>query len=294
MFRPALGGELLLELHHFGAEDLAAAFDDAENGGVDIFFDALALGLEINEGEGHGKLLDVILIVWRAPMPPAGPSASHGWVHRISDFASGLLRQLCVTGTRNRIPQRGLGMTLNVVALAIPDVKLVTPQRFGDARGFFSETWQRDRFREAGLDFDFMQDNHSLSRIKGTVRGLHFQSPPFAQTKLVRVVRGSIVDIAVDVRRGSPTYGKWVKAELSADNGVQILVPRGFLHGFATLEPDTEIAYKVDNPYSRECDGAMRWNDPSLAIDWGIPDNEAVLSDKDALAPAFADFETPF
>lgn len=185
-------------------------------------------------------------------------------------------------------------MTLNVVALAIPDVKLVTPQRFGDARGFFSETWQRDRFREAGLDFDFMQDNHSLSRIKGTVRGLHFQSPPFAQTKLVRVVRGSIVDIAVDVRRGSPTYGKWVKAELSADNGVQILVPRGFLHGFATLEPDTEIAYKVDNPYSRECDGAMRWNDPSLAIDWGIPDNEAVLSDKDALAPAFADFETPF
>ncbi|MEZ5946325.1 MAG: dTDP-4-dehydrorhamnose 3,5-epimerase [Hyphomonas sp.] len=185
-------------------------------------------------------------------------------------------------------------MSLTVVALAIPDVKLVTPQRFGDARGFFSETWQRDRFRDAGLDFDFMQDNHSLSRTKGTVRGLHYQSPPFAQTKLVRVLRGAIVDVAVDVRRGSPTYGKWVKAELSAENGVQILVPRGFLHGFATLEPDTEIAYKVDNPYSRECDGAVRWNDPSLAIDWGIPEAEAVLSDKDAVAPLFADFETPF
>ncbi|KCZ89261.1 MULTISPECIES: dTDP-4-dehydrorhamnose 3,5-epimerase [Hyphomonas] len=185
-------------------------------------------------------------------------------------------------------------MSLKVESLAIPDVKLVTPPRFGDDRGFFSETYNAQRFKEAGIDADFVQDNHSLSAKRGTVRGLHYQAPPFAQAKLVRVLRGAIIDVAVDVRKGSPTYGKWVSAELSAQNGVQIYVPRGFLHGFATLEPDTEIAYKVDNYYSKECDGAVLWNDPTLAIDWGIPSAEAVLSDKDAAAPAFADFETPF
>ena len=185
-------------------------------------------------------------------------------------------------------------MSLKVEPLAIPDVKVVTPPRFGDDRGFFSETYNAQRFREAGIDADFVQDNHSLSARKGTVRGLHFQAPPFAQAKLVRVLRGAIVDVAVDVRRGSPTYGKWVSAELSAENGAQIYVPRGFLHGFATLEPDTEIAYKVDNYYSKECDGAVLWNDETLAIDWGIPAAEAVLSEKDAAAQRFADFDTPF
>lgn len=185
-------------------------------------------------------------------------------------------------------------MSLKVEALAIPEVKLVTPPRFGDDRGFFSETYNAQRFKDAGIDADFVQDNHSLSAQKGTVRGLHFQAPPFAQAKLVRVLRGSILDVAVDVRKGSPTYGKWVSAELSAQNGVQIYIPRGFLHGFATLEPDTEIAYKVDNYYSRECDGAVFWNDPALAIDWGIPADEAMLSEKDARAQSFADFDSPF
>jgi dTDP-4-dehydrorhamnose 3,5-epimerase len=185
-------------------------------------------------------------------------------------------------------------MSLAVEALAVPDVKLVTPARFGDDRGFFSETYNAGRFRAAGISADFVQDNHSLSRERGTVRGLHYQAPPFAQAKLVRVLRGAIVDVAVDVRKGSATYGKWVKAELSAENGVQIFVPRGFLHGFATLEPDTEIAYKVDNYYSRECDGAVLWNDPDLAIDWGIAPDAAVLSAKDASAPAFAAFDSPF
>ena len=185
-------------------------------------------------------------------------------------------------------------MSLKVESLAIPDVKLVTPPRFGDDRGFFSETYNAQRFREAGIDADFVQDNHSLSAQKGTVRGLHFQAPPFAQAKLVRVLRGAIIDVAVDVRKGSPTYGQWVSAELSAANGVQIFVPRGFLHGFATLEPDTEIAYKVDNYYSKECDGSVLWCDETLGIDWGVPVADAVLSDKDAKAQSFAGFETPF
>ena len=185
-------------------------------------------------------------------------------------------------------------MSLKVESLAIPDVRLVTPQRFGDDRGFFSETYNAQRFKAAGIDADFVQDNHSLSARKGTVRGLHFQAPPFAQAKLVRVLRGSILDVAVDVRKGSPTYGKWVSAELSAENGVQIYVPHGFLHGFATLEPDTEIAYKVDNYYSKACDGAVLWNDAALGIDWGIPAGEAVLSEKDAAAQGFAAFESPF
>jgi len=185
-------------------------------------------------------------------------------------------------------------MSLKVEALAIPDVKLVTPPRFGDDRGFFSETYNAQRFKEAGIDADFVQDNHSLSAQKGTVRGLHFQAPPFAQAKLVRVLRGSIIDVAVDARKDSPTYGQWVSAELSAENGVQIYVPRGFLHGFATLEPDTEIAYKVDNYYSKDCDGSVLWSDETLGIDWGVRPEEAMLSDKDKTAQSFAEFKTPF
>lgn len=185
-------------------------------------------------------------------------------------------------------------MTLQVEALVIQDVKRVIPPRFQDARGFFSETYNAAAFKAAGISADFVQDNHSLSVQAGTVRGLHFQAPPFAQAKLVRVLRGAILDVAVDVRRSSPTYGKWVSAELSAHNGHQLFVPAGFLHGFVTREPDTEIGYKVDNYYSKECDGAVMWNDPDLAIAWGVADGEALVSDKDAHAQVFADFSSPF
>lgn len=183
---------------------------------------------------------------------------------------------------------------MKVESLAIPDVKLITPKRFGDDRGYFSETYNAEAFRAAGIDCAFLQDNHSYSKRKGTVRGLHFQSPPHAQSKLVRVLRGSILDVAVDARKSSPTFGKWVSAKLSAENGVQIFVPRGFLHGFATLEPDTEVAYKVDDYYSRECDGGVTWNDADLGIDWGVDPRDAQLSEKDAAAQAWAAFKSPF
>jgi dTDP-4-dehydrorhamnose 3,5-epimerase len=185
-------------------------------------------------------------------------------------------------------------MSLKVESLAIPDVKLVTPARFGDDRGFFSETYNAVQFKAAGIEADFVQDNHSLSAQTGTVRGLHFQSPPFAQSKLVRVLRGAILDVAVDARSGSPTYGKWVKAVLSAENGKQIYVPHGFLHGFVTLEPDTEVFYKVDAYYSRESEGSVHWNDETLAIDWAVDPADVTLSDNDASAPGFKAFETPF
>ena len=183
---------------------------------------------------------------------------------------------------------------MQVAETAIPEVKILTPRRFSDARGFFSETWSARRLAEAGVEAAFVQDNHSHSAEAGTVRGLHYQRPPHAQGKLVRVARGRILDVAVDVRRGSPSYGRWVAAELSAENGAQLWVPRGFLHGFATLEPDTEVLYKVDDYYAPECDGAVRFDDPDLAIDWGFATERAVLSDKDAAAPWFRDFETPF
>lgn len=185
-------------------------------------------------------------------------------------------------------------MSLIVEALEIPDIKRVTPSRFSDARGFFSETYNAERFQAAGIPAMFVQDNHSFSEKAGTVRGLHFQAPPFAQAKLVRVLRGAILDVAVDVRRASPTYGKWVKAELNAQNGAQLFVPQGFLHGFVTLEAETEIAYKVDNYYSKVSDGAVLWNDPDLAIDWGLSNDQASLSEKDAAAQRFAEFDSPF
>lgn len=177
---------------------------------------------------------------------------------------------------------------------AIPDVKRLTPRRFGDARGFFSETWNARTLAQAGVDAVFVQDNHSYSSQAGTVRGLHYQRPPHAQGKLVRVAQGRILDVAVDVRRGSPHYGRWVAEELSAENGAQLWVPRGFLHGFVTLEPDCHVLYKTDDHYAPDCDGAVRFDDPDLAIDWTIAPEAAVLSDKDAAAPAFRDFDTPF
>jgi len=185
-------------------------------------------------------------------------------------------------------------LSLKVEALEIPDVKLVTPMRFSDPRGFFSETYNAARFRAAGIAADFVQDNHSCSEKAGTVRGLHFQAPPFAQAKLVRVLRGAILDVAVDVRRGSATYGKSVKAELSAENGAQLFVPRGFLHGFVTRGAGTEVAYKVDNYYAREADGAVLWNDPDLGIDWQLAKDAALLSERDATAQAFFQFKSPF
>jgi dTDP-4-dehydrorhamnose 3,5-epimerase len=185
-------------------------------------------------------------------------------------------------------------VTLDIADTAIPEVKRLVPRRFADSRGFFCETWNAARMAAAGLDLAFVQDNHSYSAAAGTVRGLHYQAPPVAQAKLVRVGRGAVRDVAVDVRRGSPTFGRWVSEELSAENGVQLLVPRGFLHGFVTLVPDTDVFYKVDAPYAPDCDGAVRFDDPELGIDWGIDPGSAVLSDKDAAAPRFRDFVTPF
>jgi dTDP-4-dehydrorhamnose 3,5-epimerase len=173
--------------------------------------------------------------------------------------------------------------------LSIPDVILVTPDRFGDARGFFSETWHQARFAEAGIDLPFVQDNQSLSRDRGVVRGLHCQVDPHAQGKLVRCVRGAIWDVAVDARRGSPTLGKWVAAELSAENWQQLWVPPGFLHGFCTLLPDTEVMYKVTGLYSREAERGVIWNDPSLALPWPVAEGEAVLSDKDKSLPRWSE-----
>ncbi len=176
----------------------------------------------------------------------------------------------------------------------IPGVVALTPARFGDARGFFCETWSAERMVKHDIIASFVQDNQSLSHEVGTVRGLHFQSPPHAQDKLVRCGRGRLLDVAVDIRKGSPSYGEWVAVELSVKNGKQLLVPKGFLHGFVTLEPDTEILYKCSDYYAPECDGSIRFDDPDIAIDWGIPPGKAVLSQKDAVAPSFKDFDSPF
>jgi len=176
---------------------------------------------------------------------------------------------------------------LEVIPTAIPDVKVLLPKAFGDARGTFSETWNAARFAEHGIKLNFVQDNQSWSAPAGTVRGLHFQSAPRAQDKLVRVLRGRILDVAVDLRRASPTYGKWVAEELSAQNRKQLLVPVGFAHGFCTLEPDTEVLYKVTDFYSPANDLGIAWDDPDLAISWPVRKDEAVLSDKDTRQPAF-------
>lgn len=182
---------------------------------------------------------------------------------------------------------------MQIEKTALEGVLILTPARYGDHRGFFSESWNKKRQEEAGLDMpEFVQDNHSLSRDVGTVRGLHFQSPPHAQGKLVRCGRGRLFDVAVDIRKGSPTYGKWIGEELSFENGRQLWIPGGFLHGFMTLEPETEIVYKCTDYYAPECDGAVRWD--SCGIDWPLEGISPVLSDKDEKAPALADFESPF
>ncbi|MGP9813719.1 dTDP-4-dehydrorhamnose 3,5-epimerase [Rhodopseudomonas sp. NSM] len=176
---------------------------------------------------------------------------------------------------------------LTVTPTAIEVVKVIVPKGFADTRGVFCETYNHRRFVEHGIAFDFVQDNQSSSAQAGTIRGLHFQSHPAAQDKLVRVLRGRILDVAVDLRRASPTYGKWVAEELSADNGKQLLVPVGFAHGFCTLEPDTLVLYKVTGYYSPAHDLGVAWNDPDLAIDWPVTPDKAVLSDKDSKLPPF-------
>ena len=178
---------------------------------------------------------------------------------------------------------------MNVEQLSVPGVVLVTPPRFGDSRGFFSEVFNAERFAAAGIAGPFVQDNQSLSRERGVVRGLHCQVAPYAQGKLVRVVKGAIWDVAVDAREGSPTYGQWAAAELSAENWAQLWVPAGFLHGFCTLMPDTEVLYKVTAGYSRESERGVIWNDPALALPWPITPDEAVLSEKDTALPTFAE-----
>jgi len=170
-------------------------------------------------------------------------------------------------------------------------VKILTPNRFGDPRGFFSESWNKQLLADHGVTLDFVQDNHSMSARVGTVRGLHFQSPPHAQDKLVRCGQGALFDVAVDIRKGSPTYGQWFGIELSAENGRQLLVPKGFLHGFITRQPNTEIIYKCTDYYAPDCDGAVRWD--SCGIDWDH-DGAALLSDKDVAAPPLAEFDSPF
>ena len=177
---------------------------------------------------------------------------------------------------------------------AIPAVKILTPRKFGDHRGFFSETYNRETFAKAGLDLTFVQDNHSMSAAVGTLRGLHFQSHPFAQDKLIRVVRGRILDVAVDIRRASPTFGRHVAVELSAQNWQQLLVPVGFAHGFVTLEPDTEVLYKVTALYSGAHDLGLAFDDPTLGIGWPLPAEGPILSDKDRAHPRLSNLPAYF
>jgi dTDP-4-dehydrorhamnose 3,5-epimerase len=182
---------------------------------------------------------------------------------------------------------------LNIEKTALDGVLILSPARFGDHRGFFSESYSRKVMFEHGVDIEFVQDNHSLSREVGTIRGLHFQAPPHAQDKLVRCGKGALFDVAVDIRAGSPTYGQWVGCELSFENGRQLLVPAGFAHGFVTLQPDTEIIYKCSDYYAPETEGALIWNDPDIGIEWPLS-GDPVLSGKDAVAPGLQGFDSPF
>lgn len=183
---------------------------------------------------------------------------------------------------------------MRIEPLSLPDATLVVLKRYEDARGWFSETYNRDAFAAAGIANDFLQDNESYSAKPGTIRGLHYQAPPKAQAKLVRVVKGAVHDVVVDARKSSPTYGRWTRAELEEGDGRMLFVPAGFLHGFITRAPDTVVAYKVDAPYDARLDGAVRWNDPELGIDWGVNQEQVTVSQKDAAAPLWRDFRSPF
>lgn len=183
---------------------------------------------------------------------------------------------------------------MEVEPTKIPGVLVLKPRFFFDQRGHFVETYNKRAAQDIGLGACFVQDNQSRSVKTGTVRALHFQTPPKTQAKLVRVLRGAVFDVAVDLRAGSPTYGRWTAATLTATNGHQMFVPRGFGHGFCTLEPDTEVAYKVDDYYAPECEQGLAWDDPTLAIDWPVKAEDAILSDKDQRLGRLADFVTPF
>lgn len=183
---------------------------------------------------------------------------------------------------------------LDVRALAIPDVKLITPKRHGDQRGYFVESWNRKAFSDAGIDVDFCQDNIAFSAAKHILRGLHFQTPPHAQTKLVSVLSGRIFDVAVDIRRSSPTFGRHVAVELAAETGQALLVPKGFAHGYATLAPDTTVFYKVDAHYAPANDAGILWSDTSLGIKWPVSAEEAILSAKDLKLPLLSAITSPF
>lgn len=183
---------------------------------------------------------------------------------------------------------------MQVERLEMQGVLRLSPARFGDSRGWFSESWNHKRLQELGIKEDFVQDNRSWSASVGTVRGLHFQAPPNAQAKLVQVVQGAIFDVVVDLRRSSPSYGKWMGIDLTAETGQQLFIPAGFAHGFVTRKDGTEILYKCSDYYSPKAEGAIRFDDPDLGIDWGIDPAKAILSDKDARAGAFKDFQSPF
>ena len=173
-------------------------------------------------------------------------------------------------------------------------VKLIRPRRFGDDRGWFTETYNEARYAELGIGVTFVQDNHSYSRDAGVLRGLHWQAPPYGQDKLLRCTRGRIWDVAVDARRGSPTFGQWVAAELTAENGHQLFIPIGFAHGFVTLEPDCEVQYKCSGLYAQQAEGGVIWNDPNIALPWPLDGREPILSDKDKLLPLLDEATTPF
>lgn len=181
---------------------------------------------------------------------------------------------------------------MNFIPTKLDGVWIVEPKVFGDHRGFFMESWSKRAFEEAGLHYDFVQDNHSSSMVKGTLRGIHFQKGDKAQAKLVRCVKGAVLDVAVDLRPSSPTYKQWVGVELSAENKRQLLIPRGFGHGFVTLTDDVEFLYKADNFYAPEADGGIRWNDPELAVEWGV--EKPILSKKDSESPFLKDAVTGF
>lgn len=180
---------------------------------------------------------------------------------------------------------------MEVRPLGLDGVFEIIPRKFGDDRGFFSETHKANALAEAGIEMNFVQDNHSYSAAKGVVRGLHYQLPPFAQDKLVRVIRGAILDVAVDIRKRSSTFGKWISLEVSAEKWNQILVPKGFAHGFITLTEDTEVIYKVTDYYAPEHDRSIRFDDPAIGVEWPIPSSGVQLSDKDQKAPLLADAE---
>ncbi|PFN80599.1 dTDP-4-dehydrorhamnose 3,5-epimerase [Bacillus sp. AFS076308] len=182
---------------------------------------------------------------------------------------------------------------MNIVKTTLPGVLIIEPKVFGDHRGWFTETYNETIFREAGLNINFVQDNQSFSAVKGTLRGLHYQLNPKAQTKLVRCTRGSIFDVAIDIRKGSPSFGNWFGLELTAENKKQLLIPKGFAHGFMTLTDDVEVQYKVDELYAPECDRGIIWNDPAIGIEWPI-DISPVLSAKDEKAPFLANAENNF